>query len=50
MSLLGIGFDAGTVTPWVVAGVLWVVGLLAWRAAGARVRAAWDKLHGEGKA
>jgi len=50
MSLLGIGFDAGTVAPWIVAAVLWAVGLVAWRAAGARVRAAWDKLHGEGKA
>lgn len=39
MSLFGVGFDAGTLAPWLVAGLLWGVGALAWRYAAARVRA-----------
>ncbi|MGT2508546.1 branched-chain amino acid ABC transporter permease [Cupriavidus basilensis] len=47
MSLFRIGFDAGTVTPWLVAAALWVAGLLACRAARTRVRATWDKVQAE---
>ncbi|CAG9178065.1 branched-chain amino acid ABC transporter permease [Cupriavidus pinatubonensis] len=47
MSLFGIAFDAGKPVAWAVAAALWVAGLLAWRMAAARVRAAWDKVQGE---
>lgn len=47
MSLAGIGFDAGTPVPWVVAAVLWAVGAVAWRWAAARVRAQLDRIQAE---
>ncbi|MCY1238223.1 hypothetical protein D9M72_509490 [compost metagenome] len=47
MSLFGVGFDAATWTPWLVAAVLWAAGLFAWRLAAARVRSAWDKVQME---
>ncbi|KWR87949.1 branched-chain amino acid ABC transporter permease [Cupriavidus sp. IDO] len=47
MSLFGIGFDAGTIAPWLVAAALWAGGLFAWRLAAARVRSAWDKVQME---
>ncbi len=47
MSLVGIGFDAASMVPWLVAGALWAGGLLAWKLATARVRAAWDKVQME---
>jgi branched-chain amino acid transport system permease protein len=45
MVLAGIGFNAASAGPWIVAAALWAVGALAWRAALARVRAAWDKVQ-----
>ncbi|WP_137928121.1 branched-chain amino acid ABC transporter permease [Cupriavidus sp. 2SB] len=47
MSLFGIAFDAGTLTPWIVAAVLWAVGCLAWRWAGSKVRAQLDAIQAE---
>lgn len=47
MSLLGIGFDAGTLTPWIVAAVLWGLGYAAWRWATAKVRAELDAIQAE---
>ena len=47
MSLLGIGFDAGTLTPWIVAAVMWALGYAAWRWATAKVRAELDAIQAE---
>nr|WP_315596529.1 branched-chain amino acid ABC transporter permease [uncultured Cupriavidus sp.] len=47
MTLLGIGFDAGTLPPWVVAAVLWALGYAAWRWAGGKVRAELDAIQAE---
>ncbi|WP_423193370.1 branched-chain amino acid ABC transporter permease [Cupriavidus sp. H18C2] len=47
MSLLGIGFDAGTLAPWIVAAVLWAVGFAAWRWTGGKVRAELDAIQAE---
>ncbi|MCA3189338.1 MULTISPECIES: branched-chain amino acid ABC transporter permease [unclassified Cupriavidus] len=47
MSLLGIGFDAGTLTPWIVAAVLWALGYAAWRWATTKVRAELDAIQAE---
>ena len=47
MSLLGIGFDAGTLPPWIVAAALWAVGFAAWRWTTARVRAQLDAIQAE---
>lgn len=47
MSLMGIGFDAGTLTPWVVAAVLWAVGYAAWRWTTGKVRAELDAIQAE---
>lgn len=47
MSLVGIGFDAGTWSPWVVAAVLWAVGYAAWRWATGKVRAELDAIQAE---
>ncbi|AZG14606.1 MULTISPECIES: branched-chain amino acid ABC transporter permease [Cupriavidus] len=47
MSLLGIGFDAGTLAPWIVAAVLWAVGFVAWRWTGGKVRAELDAIQAE---
>jgi len=47
MSLLGIGFDAGTLLPWIVAAALWAVGYAAWRWAAAKVRAELDAIQAE---
>ncbi|GJG98268.1 branched-chain amino acid ABC transporter permease [Cupriavidus pauculus] len=47
MSLMGIGFDAGTLPPWVVAAVLWAVGYAAWRWATGKVRAELDAIQAE---
>lgn len=47
MRLFGIGFDAASVLPWVVAGGLWLLGLAGWRWAVARVRADWDRVQAE---
>ena len=45
MSLLGIGFDAGTLAPWIVAAALWALGYAAWRWASAQVRAELDAIQ-----
>lgn len=47
MSLLGIGFDAGTLPPWIVAAALWALGYAAWRWATAKVRAELDAIQAE---
>ena len=47
MTLLGIGFDAGTLPPWIVAAVLWALGYAAWRWAGGKVRAELDAIQAE---
>ncbi|PLP97028.1 branched-chain amino acid ABC transporter permease [Cupriavidus pauculus] len=47
MSLLGIGFDAGTLVPWIVAAALWALGYAAWRWATAKVRAELDAIQAE---
>ncbi|WP_066738064.1 branched-chain amino acid ABC transporter permease [Cupriavidus sp. D384] len=47
MLLLGIGFDAGTLLPWIVAAALWAVGYAAWRWAAAKVRAELDAIQAE---
>jgi len=47
MTLIGIGFDAASFVPWVVAAAIWLVGALSWRAATAKVRRAWDKVQME---
>ncbi|GAA0835280.1 branched-chain amino acid ABC transporter permease [Cupriavidus pauculus] len=47
MTLLGIGFDAATLTPWIVAAALWGIGYAAWRWAGAKVRAQLDAIQAE---
>lgn len=47
MSLLGIGFDAGTLLPWIVAAALWALGYAAWRWATAKVRAELDAIQAE---
>ncbi|WP_404993200.1 branched-chain amino acid ABC transporter permease [Cupriavidus pauculus] len=47
MTLLGIGFDAATLTPWIVAAALWGIGFTAWRWAGAKVRAQLDAIQAE---
>ncbi|MWL87208.1 branched-chain amino acid ABC transporter permease [Cupriavidus sp. SW-Y-13] len=47
MSLFGIAFDAGTLTPWIVAAVLWAIGCFAWRWAGSKVRAQLDAIQAE---
>ncbi|MGY8526866.1 branched-chain amino acid ABC transporter permease [Paracidovorax citrulli] len=47
MSLFGIAFDAGTLAPWGVAAVLWLIGLGAWRLTSGHARAQWDRLQAE---
>jgi branched-chain amino acid transport system permease protein len=47
MSLLGVGFDAGTFTPWIVAAALWALGYAAWRWATAQVRAQLDAIQAQ---
>jgi len=47
MTLLGIGFDAAALTPWIVAAALWGIGFTAWRWAGAKVRAQLDAIQAE---
>jgi len=47
MTLLGIGFDAATLAPWIVAAALWGIGYAAWRWAGAKVRAQLDAIQAE---
>ncbi|WP_227459535.1 branched-chain amino acid ABC transporter permease [Cupriavidus pauculus] len=47
MTLLGIGFDAATLTPWIVAAALWGIGYAAWRWTGAKVRAQLDAIQAE---
>lgn len=47
MTLLGIGFDAGTLTPWIVAAALWALGYVAWRWATGKVRAELDAIQAE---
>ncbi len=47
MTLLGIGFDAGTLPPWIVAAALWALGYAAWRWATAKVRAELDAIQAE---
>jgi len=47
MSLLGIGFDAGTLAPWIVAAALWALGYAAWRWASAQVRAQLDAIQSQ---
>ncbi|WP_029051199.1 branched-chain amino acid ABC transporter permease [Ralstonia sp. 25mfcol4.1] len=47
MSLLGVGFDAGTLPPWIVAAALWALGYAAWRWATAKVRAELDAIQAQ---
>jgi len=47
MSLLGVGFDAGTAPPWIVAAALWALGYAAWRWTRAKVRAELDAIQAE---
>jgi len=47
MSLVGIGFDAGTLAPWIVAAALWALGYAAWRWAAAQVRAELDAIQAQ---
>lgn len=47
MTLLGIGFDAGTLPPWIVAAALWALGYAAWRWATTKVRAELDAIQAE---
>jgi len=47
MSLIGIGFDAGKLTPWIVAAALWALGYAAWRWATAQVRAQLDAIQAQ---
>ncbi|WP_061957765.1 branched-chain amino acid ABC transporter permease [Cupriavidus pauculus] len=47
MTLLGIGFDAATLAPWIVAAALWGIGYAAWRWTGAKVRAQLDAIQAE---
>jgi branched-chain amino acid transport system permease protein len=47
MSLLGIGFDAGTLAPWIVAAALWALGYAAWRWASGQVRAQLDAIQAQ---